>query len=57
MLFIVAPVPFPKEKLAAVNATAELPDGRVLQTAGEETDDLNGQFEVFHQLHCLVSSS
>ena len=51
---IVAPVPFPKDRLAAVNITNPLSDGRYLQTSGEDTEDLSGQFEVFHQLHCLV---
>ena len=54
MCYAVGVVPFPGDKLALVNKTAELPDGRTLQTTEDGTDNYANMFGVFHQLYCLV---
>lgn len=49
----VGSMPFPADKLAAVNKTVELPEGKHLLSLDDGKNYVS-QFEVFHQLHCLV---
>lgn len=49
----VGSMPFPADKLAAVNKSVELPEGKHLLSL-DDGKNYVAQFEVFHQLHCLV---
>lgn len=50
---VVGSVQFPADKLAEVNKSAELSGGRSLMSI-DDGENYVAQFEVFHQLHCLV---
>lgn len=52
---IVDPVTFPDDKLQFVNRTGGVLDGKELARLEEEPGSpVAANFEVFHQLHCLV---
>ena len=49
-------VNIPKNRLSALNRTEDLGDGRSLKKSEDNDGDFSALIEVFHQLHCLVSS-
>jgi hypothetical protein len=50
-------VRIPENKLYLINRTADLGNGKHLKPVEDEEGGYHSMFEVFHQLHCLVSAS
>lgn len=50
-------VRFPEDKLHHINRTVDLGEGRTLKPVDDDEGGYHALFEVFHQLHCLVSTA
>jgi len=50
-------VRIPENKLHLINRTVDLGNGKHLKPVEDKEGGYHSMFEVFHQLHCLVSAS
>lgn len=53
---LVGPVPFPEDKLPLVNRSEGVLNGDKLARLSDGHGAVAANFEIYHQLHCLVSS-